>query len=111
MVGKIIALVSCLMCAFPFFIIAVYNKGSREPIGFWSGDTSLKGKVKNVREYNREMAGLYKKCGFAFLITGIVFLFLPIVGVALLCFACTVGIYLVYRKYKSILWKYSDPDF
>ena len=39
MVGKIIGLVSCLMCAFPFLIISVYNKDSREPINFWSGDT------------------------------------------------------------------------
>lgn len=37
MVGKIIGLVSCLMCAFPFLIISVYNKDSREPINFWSG--------------------------------------------------------------------------
>ena len=66
MVGRIIALVSCLMCAFPFFIIAAYNKNSREPITFWSGDTTLKAKVKNVQEYNREMAVLYKKCALAF---------------------------------------------
>ena len=53
MVGKIIGLVSCLMCAFPFLIISVYNKDSREPINFWSGDTTLKSKVKNVVEYNK----------------------------------------------------------
>lgn len=107
MVGRIVALVSCLMCSFPFFIIAVYNKSSREPIVFWSGDTSLKSKIKNVKEYNREMAALYKKCALAFLLTGIVFLFLPLTGMILLCFECTAGIYLVYRNYKSILGKYS----
>ena len=46
MVGKIIALVSCIMCALPFLIISVYNKDSKEPINFWSGDTTLKSKVK-----------------------------------------------------------------
>ena len=46
MVGRIAALVCCLLCAFPFFVIGVYDKDSSEPIDFWSGDTSLKAKVK-----------------------------------------------------------------
>ena len=60
--GRIIGLVCFLLCAFPFFVIGIYNKDSREPISFWSGDTSLKDKVKNIKGYNTEMAGLYKKC-------------------------------------------------
>ena len=36
MVGRIVGLISCVMCAIPFLIIAVYNKGSKEPINFWS---------------------------------------------------------------------------
>lgn len=107
MVGRIIALVSCMMCAVPFLIIAVYNKNSREPISFWSGDTSLKSKVKDISSYNKEMAALYKKCALAFLITGIGFLITPVIGMILLCFDCTLGIYLVYRSYKKILGAYS----
>lgn len=41
MLGRIIAFVSCLMCAFPFLIISTYNKESKEPNNFWSGDTTL----------------------------------------------------------------------
>ena len=104
MVGRIVGLVSCIMCAFPFFIISIYNKDSKEPINFWSGDTTLKAKVKNVEEYNKEMALLYKKCAIAFLITGAGFFTMPIVGVIMICFDCTVGIYLVYRNYKRILY-------
>lgn len=107
MVGKIVALISCIMCALPFFIIAKYNKDSREPISFWSGDTSLKVKVKNVQEYNKEMSTLYLKCAIAFLITGIGFCVATPVGIILLCFDCTLGIYVVYRIYKKILAKYS----
>ncbi|MBQ8230926.1 MAG: hypothetical protein IJZ34_03205 [Lachnospiraceae bacterium] len=108
MVGRIVGLVSCIMCAFPFFIISIYNKDSKEPINFWSGDTTLKAKVKNVEEYNKEMALLYKKCAIAFLITGAGFFTMPIVGVIMICFDCTVGIYLVYRNYKRILYLYSN---
>ena len=107
MVGKIVALVSCIMCAVPFLIISVYNKDSKEPINFWSGDTTLKSKVKNVKEYNIEMAKLYKNCAIAFLLTGIGFVIAPVVGIALLCFDRTAGIYVVYRFYKNILEKYS----
>lgn len=107
MFGRIVGLISCLMCAFPFLIIAVYNKDSREPINFWSGDTTLKSKVKSVVEYNQKMAILYKKCAIAFLISGIVFFVSPFLGVIMICFDCTLGIYLVYRSYKSILDMYS----
>lgn len=105
MVGRIIGLISCLLCAFPFFIIAKYDKNSREPINFWSGDKTLKEKVRNVSEYNQEMAGLYRKCAIAFCISGIGFLIAPIAGVIMICFDCTIGIYIVYRRYKDILGK------
>ncbi len=107
MFGRIVGLIACIMCAFPFLIISIYNKDSKEPINFWSGDTTLKSKVINVPEYNKEMASLYKKCSVAFFITGICFLIVPIIGVIMVCFDCTIGIYLVYRNYKRILSLYS----
>ncbi len=107
LVGRIIALVACLMCAIPFLIISRYEKDSREPIPFWSGDTSLKVKVKDVHKYNREMCSLYQKCAIAFLITGLSFMASVPVGIILLGFDCTLGIYMVYRRYKKILSKYS----
>lgn len=103
MVGRMIGLVSCLMCAVPFLIISVYNKDSKEPISFWSGDTTLKSKVRNITEYNYKMAALYKRCAIAFLISGIGWLVLPALGVIMTCFDCTLGIYLMYRNYKKIL--------
>lgn len=81
MAERIIGLVCCLLCAFPFFVIGIYNKDSREPIHFWSGDVSLKNKVKDVKGYNTEMTGLYKKCAFFFLMAGILFVILPIAGI------------------------------
>ncbi len=107
MVGRIIGLISCLLCSVPFFIISTYDKDSREPITFWSGDESLKKKVINVSEYNKEMANLYKKCAIAFVIAGIGFLLVPAAGIILILLECTVGIYVVYKKYKDILGRYS----
>ncbi|MCX4267112.1 MAG: hypothetical protein OSJ62_00385 [Lachnospiraceae bacterium] len=106
MVGRIVGLVCCLLCAFPFFVISIYNKDSREPINFWSGDTSLKDIVKDIKGYNTEMAGLYKRCALFFLLTGILFVVFPIAGIILVVFDCSIGIYWVYRVYKRILEKY-----
>lgn len=49
MLAKIVALVCCILCAWPLFIIAYYNKNSREPIAFWASDKALKRKVQDIR--------------------------------------------------------------
>ena len=50
---------------------------------------------------------LYKQCSIAFLITGAGFMVMPIVGIILICLDCTLGIYVMYKKYKRILNMYS----
>lgn len=107
MVERIVGFVACLMCAIPFLIIKKYDKDSRDPIGFWSGDRTLKSKVINIPEYNREMSGLYGKCAYAFLLAGIGCMILPAVGYVMIGLECTVGFYLVWRCYKKILGRYS----
>lgn len=107
MIGRIIGAFSCLLCAFPFFLIPRYSKESNTPIAFWSGDSTLKEKVTDVPKYNAEMASLYQKYAISFLISAIAFAVAPEVGIVLLCLNCTVGIYLLYRCYKKILARYS----
>lgn len=107
MAGRIVGLITCLLCAVPFLIIAVFDRGSSTPISFWSGDKSLKEKVHNIADYNKEMADLYKKCAIAFGIAGAGWFIHFILGIIILLLECTVGIYFVYKKYKNILKKYS----
>ena len=107
MVGRIVGLVSFLLCAFPFFVVSVFDKDSAEPITFWAGDTSLKERLSDTRAYNMEMAGLYKKCAVAFVLTGLLFAVLPAAGIVLAGFDCSSGIYLAWKKYKEILARYS----
>ena len=104
---NIIGLISCLICAFFIFIITYSNKYSHDPIPFWSGDTSLKDKVKKVKEYNVAMSKLYYKCSLSFVVSGLLCLIMPIVGTSCLLFQCTLGIYFVWLCYKKILSKYS----
>ena len=106
MAGRIICAISFLMCAIPFWAIAKFGKDSRDPISFWSGDTSLKGKVKDVTAYNREMAKVYTIYGWAYFAAAVGGAIHPIAGVAILVLAM-VGIIFVHRAYKKILAKYS----
>lgn len=110
MVGNIIGLISCLLCAVPFFILSIFGKDNDEPINFWSGDTTLKSKVKNVKEYNEKMALVYKRYAAAFLAAGIGCLILPVAGIIIICLNCTAGLYLVYRSYRKILRQYSSDQ-
>ncbi len=108
MVERIIILICFFMCAVPFLIISIFNKNSMTPIAFWSGsENTLKNQVKNVKDYNLEMASLYKKCAIAFLITGVCSCIHPVAGMVMLGVECTLGIYFVYKKHKSILNQYS----
>ncbi len=107
MAERIIGLISCILCAIPFLIISVYGKDSKTPINFWSGDTSLKKKIHNITAYNKEIADLYKKCAFAFVVAGLGCLLYPLSGIILIILECTTGIYVVYKEYKKILKKYS----
>ena len=103
MAGRIIGFVCALVCAFPFYLIPYCMKGSNTPINFWSGDTTLKSKVKNIPQYNLEMTALYHKYGLSFLAAGIGFLIMPEIGAVIICLACSIGLYLLYRGYKRIL--------
>ena len=77
---RIIGVVCCLLCAFLWYGIPC-NRGSREPISFWSGEEEkLKATVQDVQAYNGEMARLYRKCSLACVLSGVLFLLLPSAG-------------------------------
>lgn len=107
MIEEIIGFACCLLCAFPLFIFGYFNNDSREPVVFWARDTSPLEKVKDIKGYNEAIRKLYLYCAFTFAIIGLVFFFHVIVAYVCIGLVCTLGIYLVWRIYKSILAKYS----
>ena len=105
--GQIIYCFCCLACALAFILIPYLNKETNEPIGFWSGDTSLKDKVNDVKEYNKEMSKLYMYYGLCYVVISLLVFISFTVSVILLIFGMTIGIFIVYKIYKRILNKYS----
>ena len=106
MAGRLISFICYMLCAIPFWVIAKYGKDSKDPMSFWTGDTSLKSKVKDVAAYNREMAKVYTIYGWAYFAAAVGGAIHPIAGVAIMVLAL-VGIVFVYRAYKKILERYS----
>lgn len=107
MVSKIIAFIVSILCYAPWFYIGNFQKDSEEPISFWSGDTSLKDKVKDIKGYNKEMAALYRKFSWMYLAAIFLSLFDAGIAIGLLCAGSLIGIYWLYKSYKKILAKYS----
>lgn len=105
--GKIIMMMSCLLCAIPFYVIAFLGKNSSTPISFWSGDNKLKNIVKDVKGYNLEMFKLYSFYATVFLLAGLTYIVHEPLGLFILIFAATVGIIPIYLRYKIILKKHS----
>lgn len=106
MAEVIIGTLSCVLCAIPFLTIGLLKKDGEEPISFWSGDDSLKAKLKDVKGYNSKMASLYIKYGIGFLCCGVAIIVKPVIGFGLLIVNCTFGIYVIYVCYKKILYKH-----
>ena len=107
MIGQCIGCFSCMLCAIPFFVIAKLGKDGKNPIAFWSGDTSLKNIIQNVKEYNKGMAKLYNYYGLSFALAGLIMLFAPMLGIALCMVNCSLGIFVVFKMYKKLVNQYS----
>ncbi|MDO4501029.1 MAG: hypothetical protein Q4B60_07145 [Erysipelotrichaceae bacterium] len=107
MLGSLIIALANLLCAAPFYLLGSPVKENAEPIVFFSGDDSLKDKIKDIPSYNKEMSKLYKQYSFIFLL-GAIFAFIKLeIGTIILFLNVILGTYLVYKRYKSIFKKYS----
>lgn len=106
MQGFIVCCVCCVLCALPLFIIGYFGKMSKEPIKFWAGEKNKK--IAHIEEYNIQMSKLYIRCAGVLCVTPIFFLINIYIFIAFVCAECTIGIYLVYLKYKKILSMYQE---
>ena len=103
MAGQVIGSFSAFLCFLPMFLIAIVGRKAKDPINFISGDTSLKNKVKNVKEYNRKMSILFLIWSFCYLASGIMFLIEPLYGTIGLIFSCSIVLIVMYFWYRIIL--------
>ena len=103
MIGSIVCCMCFSLCGLAFMLIAITKKNTLDPINFFSGDDSLKEKVKDVKRYNKHMYKLYTVYGLCLIVIGIISFISTLVSIILMVIFLTIGLIFVYYSYKNIL--------
>ena len=101
--SKFIIIFISLICATPVYAIAFSGKNSKDPIPFFSGDKTLKDKIKNVKKYNIEMFKLYSFYATVNVLAAMSAIFITSLGSFILIFNSTFGLIPLYIRYKLIV--------
>ena len=108
MAERIILSLCCFLCAVAFFLIGRLCRVKSTPVAFWSGgEKALEGIVKDALGYNREMAAAFRNHGLGWLLAAMASAFSPLAGLLCLASMCTLGLFLLWKRYKQLLSKYS----
>lgn len=110
MFERILGALVSLLCAAPFYALAMGRDDPRTPIPFWSGDDTLRDKLGDIPAYNREMAALYTRFAGALLADALIAAVWPGAGFTLLIAILAVGLFLIHRRYKTLLKKYAPAE-
>ena len=110
MFSRILGALVGLLCAAPFYALAMGRDDPRNPIPFWSGDDTLRDKLGDIPAYNREMAALYTRFAGALLADALIAAVWPGAGFMLLIAILAAGLFLIYRRYKTLLKKYAPAE-
>lgn len=107
MASRIICFICSILCYLPWAYISIFQKNSDRPVTFWSGDQSLNDRVRDIPNYNKEMAQLYRKFSWLYLAGAVFSFFNAGWAIVLLSIGSFIVIYFAYQAYKRILEKYS----
>ena len=108
MAGRIILSLCCLLCAGAFFLNGCLCRIRSSPVAFWTGgEQALKNTIKDAAGYNREMGTAFRWYGLGWLLDAIGAAYSPTMGLAVMAALCTLGLFLLWRRYRQLLSKYS----
>ena len=107
MYGRIVGFAVCILCALPFYCLAMTGKRCETPLAFLLNSDALHDKIQNISAYNQAMARLYMLCAAAFTAAALGFLAFPLSGALILILVYTAGFYAAWRSYKNILLRHS----
>ena len=104
MAGRIILALCCLLCASGFFLAGYLTRISSAPVQFWTGsEEKLKETLQDVPGYNRKMGTAFRLYAAAWLFCDLLGAAYPPAGVLGITALCTLGLYLLYRRYRKIV--------
>lgn len=106
--GRIVMLMCCFAMAYPLFVIGCFGKDSYDPIAFWAGgEDHLKLMIKDIQQYNKEMGKVFVSGGWICFWLGIASLIHWMIGLVGLGVVSTLGSWALWKRYQTILKKYS----
>lgn len=106
MVGKIILMACCWVCAGVFFGFGVYSAHREEPMWFWSGSKVPPGSISDIPAYNRAQSAMWKVYSLPFWAAGAIAFPSPITAAILVAAACVFGIPLLIFAHERIEKRY-----
>lgn len=106
MAGAIIWYIVSFGCAVLFYSIGVYAQKLKKPMWFWSGSEVDASQIRDVKQYNKENAVMWKLYSLWYLAAGLAKIWNSVVALILLVLSCVVGIPLLVCSYSKIEKKY-----
>ena len=93
-----------------FYAISAYADKKKTPMWFVTGGYITSDTIKDVREFNRENATMWRNYSIFYFAAGIIHFFDKSFALIVLLLACTVGIVWLFLTHKKIMAKYKcDP--
>lgn len=93
-------------CAGIFYLAGGFAKHADYPVHFYAGDEIPKENCKDIPAYNKELSHIWNMYSLPLLVTGITFIWFPVISaVAMGVSMLAGGIWLV-KKYRKIAKKY-----
>ena len=99
-----------IISAVIFYFIGEYAKKTKKPMHFWSGDSIDPNNIKDIYEYNRANARMWKQYALSFLICSLVVYIYPKLSIILFIINLFVGMVIMVMQYEKITKQYMyDP--
>ena len=106
MAGLIIWCITVFGCAILFVSMGIYAQRREEPMWFWAGSSVDKSTISDVKAYNMENGRMWIVYSLWYFASGAIYFFIPMISVAILFLACTLGIGILVATYNKIEKKY-----
>lgn len=106
MAGKLVMWLVAFGCGILFFSIGTYAQNLNKPMGFWSGMHMNTAQVRDVAQYNKENAAMWKRYSLWYFTAGVAEIQSTILAAGLLVAGGTIGLVLLIRCYNRIYQTY-----
>lgn len=104
--GKVIFILSCLLCGVIFLAIGFYATKKETPMNFWSGTEVPSESISDIPAYNRAMGKLWGGYSVVWFLSGMIGLWQPLAATLLMCVLGAGGALVLVLVYKRIEKKY-----